>query len=63
MKALTCLKEGTLFSARYWFNLGGQETLRHGCKNVGSVQTNKMNYTLISNFCCSCVRLLVHKFP
>ena len=25
-----------LFSAKYWFNLGGQETSRHGCKNVGS---------------------------
>ena len=29
-----------------------------------NINTNKQNQlkTLISNFCCSCVRLLVHKF-
>ena len=31
-----CPKQDTLFSIKYWFNLGGQETSHHGCKNVGS---------------------------
>ena len=31
-----CPKQDTLFPAKYWFNLGGQEKSRHGCKNVGS---------------------------
>ena len=31
-----CLKQDTLFFAKYWFNLGGQETSCNGCKNVGS---------------------------
>ena len=26
----------TLFSIKYWLKLCGQETSRHGCKNVGS---------------------------
>ena len=63
--------QDTLFSAKYWFKLGGQETSRHGCINVGSdanINTNKQNQlkitkeTLISNFCCSFVRLPVHRF-
>ena len=31
-----CPKQDTLFSAKYWFNLGGQETSCHGSNNVGS---------------------------
>ena len=31
-----CPKQDTIFSAKYWFNLSGQETSRHGYKNVSS---------------------------
>ena len=73
MKALRYVLSKTLnlFSAKYWFNLGRQETSRHGCINVGSdtkhqykqtksTQNNKE--TLMSIFCRSCVRLLIHRF-
>ena len=66
-----CPKHDTLFSAKYLFNLDGQETSGHGCKMLAATQninTNKQNQlkitkeTSISNFCGSCVRLLVHRF-
>ena len=63
-----CPKQDTLFSAKYCFNLGGQETSRHGCKMLAATQninTNKQNQLKITKetqFCCSCVRLLVHRF-
>ena len=40
-----CPKQDTLFSAKYWFNLGGQETSRHGCKNVGSDAKHQFKQT------------------
>ena len=42
---LKCPKQDTLFSAKYWFNLGGQETSRHGCKNVGSDEKHQYKQT------------------
>ena len=55
----------------YRLNLGGQDTSRMASKMLAATQninTNKQNQPkitiekFISNFCCSCVRLLVHKF-
>ena len=40
-----CHKQDTLFSAKYWFNLGGQESSRHGCKNVGSDAKHQFKQT------------------
>ena len=40
-----CPKQDTLFSAKYWFTLGGQETSRHGCKNVGSDPKHQFKQT------------------
>ena len=40
-----CPKQDALFSAKYWFNVDGQETSRHGCKNVGRDAKNQYKQT------------------
>ena len=53
-----------LFSAKYWFNLDGQGTSRHDWKMLTAIKNQRKitKETLISKLCCSCVRLLVHRF-
>ena len=61
-----------LFSAKYWFNLDGQANVVTGLKKMltatqninanGKYQRKITKETLISKLCCSCARLLVHRF-
>ena len=42
---MKALRNDTLFSAKYWLKLDGQETSRHGFKNVGSKAKHQYKQT------------------
>ena len=56
---LKCPKLDNLFSAKYWFNLRDRKRRVMAAKMLAVTQQTKSTQKY---FCCSCVRLLVHRF-